>query len=400
MRPVQYTITPQDVEECASAVLQDSIRLKDHGPKCSAALLWQILLYAAARITSVFDACQRLSRAPGDDAVRQALGAGLPPIDELEERLNEGLRACLPRRWLRKTRRWRLGTDLTLIPYHGEPLHDVNEVYRGEAKSGTTHFHAYATCYVVHHGQRYTLAMTRVLRGTPMPEVLRRLLARVRDLGIRPTLLLLDRGFYSVDVVRYLQAARVPFLMPMVLRGRKPSHPRGPSATRVFAARRRSGWDTYSWRNTAGVRATVSVCVAVTCRRRRGTSRVKHGGKRRRSTLVYAYWGFQPSSTTWVRETYRLRFGIETSYRQMNQARIRTCTRDPLLRLLFVGVALILRNVWVWLHMMLLSKPRRGRRELRLESLRLRTMLLWLIHLVETLLGTRDEADAYVPTDS
>ena len=399
MRPGQYTITPQDVEECASTVLQDAIGLKDRGRKCRAALLWHILLCAAARITSIFDACQRLTHAPSDDAVRQALVAGLPPIDELEERLNEGLRACLPRRWLHKTRRWRLRCDLTLIPYHGEPRHDLNEVYRGEAKSGTTHFHAYATVYVVHHGRRYTLAMTRVLLGTPMSDVLCYLLKRVRALGIQPTLLLLDRGFYSVGVVRYLQAARVPFLMPMVLRGRKPGHPRGPSATYVFAAHKRSGWDSYSWRDAAGVRATVSVCVAVTWRRRRGKSRVQHGGKRRRATLVYAYWGFQPPSPTWVRETYRLRFGIETSYRQMNQGRIRTCTRDPLLRLLFVGIALILRNVWVWLHMMLLSAPRRGCRELRLHALRLRTMLLWLIHLVENLLGTKDEADAYVPSN-
>ncbi len=31
--------------------------------------------------------------------------------------------------------------------------------------------------------------------------------------------------------------------------------------------------------------------------------------------------------------------------------RIRTCTRDPLLRLLYVAVALLLpRNIWVWLH--------------------------------------------------
>jgi len=400
MRREQYTITPQDVEECASAVLQDAIGLKDRGRKCRAEVLWHVLLYAAARITSLFDACQRLTQAPSDDAVRQALVAGLPPIDELEERLNDGLRACLPQRWLRNNRRWRLGSDLTLIPYHGEPRHDPNEVYRGEAKGGTTHFHAYATCYVVHHGRRYTLAMTRVLLGTPMPEVLRCLLRRVRALGIRPTLLLLDRGFYSVDVVRYLQAARVPYLMPMVLRGRKPTDPRGPSATYVFAARKRSGWDSYSWQNAARVRATVSVCVAVTWRRRRGKSRVKHAGKRRRATLVYAYWGLQPPSPSWVRETYRLRFGIETSYRQMNQARIRTCTRDPLLRLLFVGIALILRNVWVWFHMMVLSAPRRGRRELRLEVLRLRTMLLWLIHLIENLLGTRDQADAYVPTDS
>ena len=72
MRHGQYTITPQDVEECASTVLQDAIGLKDRGRKCRAALLWHILLYAAARITSIFDACQRLTHAPSDDAVRQA----------------------------------------------------------------------------------------------------------------------------------------------------------------------------------------------------------------------------------------------------------------------------------------------------------------------------------------
>jgi hypothetical protein len=34
----------------------------------------------------------------------------------------------------------------------------------------------------------------------------------------------------------------------------------------------------------------------------------------------------------------------------MNEARIRTRTRDPSQRLLFVGIALVLRNVWVWSH--------------------------------------------------
>lgn len=46
---------------------------------------------------------------------------------------------------------------------------------------------------------------------------------------------------------------------------------------------------------------------------------------------------------------HRKRVGIETSYRPRNEARIKTCTRNPPLRLLFVGVALVLRNVWVWL---------------------------------------------------
>ena len=392
MRPVQYNLTRQDVEECATTILQDAIGLKDQGRKCKASVLWHILLYAAARITSLFDACTRLRNAPGDDAVRKALRASLPSIDELEDRLNAGLVDCLPPRLLGKRRRWRLTIDLTLIPYHGEPQHDPAEVYRGQAKSGTTHFHAYATCYLVHRGRRFTLAKTRVTLGTPMADVLRRLLGRVRAAGIKPQLLLLDRGFYSVEVVRYLQAARVPFLMPAVLRGRRPDDPRGPSATQVFAATRHSGWSTYAWRNAEGQQATVSVCMAVTYRRRRHR-------KRRRITLVYVYWGCQPPSPHWVRETYRQRFGIESSYRQMNQARIRTCTRDPLLRLLFVGIALILRNVWVWLHLEVLSTPRRGQRDLRLDKLPFRTMLLWLIHLVEEVLGVHDATQAYAPTD-
>ncbi len=48
---------------------------------------------------------------------------------------------------------------------------------------------------------------------------------------------------------------------------------------------------------------------------------------------------------TRVKEKYRGRIAIATSYRQMHQGRIRTYVRDPLLRLLFVGIALILRNV-------------------------------------------------------
>src|SRR5262245_52143955 len=74
-------------------------------------------------------------------------------------------------------------------------------------------------------------------------------------------------------------------------------------------------------------------------------------GKRGRQALVYAYGGgLRPGSYPWVKETYRRRFAIETSYRQLRQARIKTSTRDPLRRLLYVAVALILRNVWVWLH--------------------------------------------------
>ena len=79
-----------------------------------------------------------------------------------------------------------------------------------------------------------------------------------------------------------------------------------------------------------------------------------------------------------IREMYRTRFGIETSYRQMHEARIKTCTRDPRLRLLFIGIALVLRNVWVWLHFKLAKKKWSEEPQLFLELLRFREMLLWI----------------------
>lgn len=380
MRRCQYTLTPKDVQLHASHVCQEHLKLKDHGPKCKASLLWAVLFYAAARITSLAAACKALRDAPCDQAVRDALLATLPETHELQRRINRALQGDLPKALRRK--RQPLAVDLILIPYHGEPFADPAEIYRSQPKHGTSHFHAYATAYVIRKGCRYTVALTAVSKGEALDEVLQRLLRQAAKAGVRPRYVLLDRGFYSVDVIRYLQAARYPFLMPVVCRGRKPEHPKGPSGTRVFTTWKRSGWGTYTLTNARKRKATVSICVK--CRNLRGQWK-----RQGRQALVYAYWGLQPSAYQWVHETYRLRFGIESSYRQLHQARIRTCTRQPLLRLLFVAVALILRNVWVWLHREVLALGRRGGR-LDLNQLVFRKMLVWLQHVVEEQLGICD----------
>ena len=95
--------------------------------------------------------------------------------------------------------------------------------------------------------------------------------------------------------------------------------------------------------------------------------------------FLCACWGVCRSPT----DVYRLRFGVETSYRQMNQIQIRTSTQNPALRLLFVAVALLLRNLWAWLHWVVLAESRRGVRVVRLERLRLRVLANWLLHLAE-----------------
>jgi hypothetical protein len=385
MRRPQYTITAKALHEHAAALLQRHLRLRDHGPKCTARAVLLVLFYAAARLVSLAAACTSLRDAPSDQAIRNALKATLPPLFDLQGRLNRALAAELPRSLRR--RRQPLALDLTLLPYHGEALYHPDEVYRSKAKDGTSHFHAYATAYVIRRGRRYTVALDYVLRGEALEDVVRDLLRQVRRAGLQPRYVLLDRGFYSVGVIRYLQAARVPFLMPVPARGRKADHPRGPSGTRVFHLRKRGGWAQYRLRDAAGRTATVGICVK--CRNYRGAWR-RHG----RQTLVYAYWGLVPSSGQWVYETYRLRFGIETTYRQLRQARIQTSTRDPVLRLLLVGLALILRNLWVWLHWEVLAHPHRGGRRLDLDQLPFRQLLLWLQHLAEAVFGIHDELEA------
>jgi hypothetical protein len=381
MRPPHHILDRNRVHRLAAQHLQDHLKFQDYKRKTSAQVLWSLLLAAAARVTSLSNACGRLDEVPSDETARKALLATLPDYATLQQRLNAALAGHVPKAL--RTHLQRLAIDLTLIPYHGQPFRDLDEVYRGQAKSGTSHFHAYATAYVVRKGQRYTVALTGVKKGEPLKDVVQRLLRQAARVGVRPRLLLLDRGFYSVAVVRYLQAARCPFLMPVVCHGRSPKQSGGPTGSYVFRTWKTSGWSDYTLTDAKKRTATVSICVK--CRNYRGQWK-RHG----RQPLIYAYWGYRPPSPDAVCAVYRLRFGIETSYRQMHEGRIRTTTRRPEVRLLYVGIALVLRNLWVWLHYQLLSTPRRGGRVIRLERLQWDTLLLWLLHVAEERFGVAD----------
>jgi len=71
----------------------------------------------------------------------------------------------------------------------------------------------------------------------------------------------------------------------------------------------------------------------------------------------------------------------------MNEARIQTCTRDPRQRLLFVGIALVLRDVWVWIHFRFAKGKYSAEPQLFVELLRFQEMLLWITQIVQKALG-------------
>ena len=362
------TISSSQVQQWALSWLCDAIKLKDHGWKCTATVVWSIVLRAAAQLTSVRAACRDLSNGPSDQAVMTALEAGLPKtLRALENQLHAALTNHIPTR-VRK-RSWPVAIDWHLVPYYGRPLASPNELYRSKPSHGTTKFHAYATACIVWHGVRYTVAATWVRRHETAIVVLRRLLARLRALGLKIRRLLLDAAFYSFPVTTLLQGECIPFLMPAVIRGRRPKP--GNPATGLRAIRRRgAGWYPHVLvRRRQQVR--LSICVAYRS--------YKHhrDGRQKSRKLLFAAWRVHGDPTD-IREMYRRRFGIESSYRQRRQARIVTSSRNPHLRLLYIVVALLLRNLWVWIHEQLLSEGRVEDLTVHLELLRFRRMLDWI----------------------
>lgn len=371
-----HTISSSEVHQWAIEWLVQARLIADHGWLCTATVVWSVVLRGAARMTSICAACCDLANAPSAQALFNALNDGLPKtLSVLERRLNESLTGHLSRTMRRRA--WELAIDWHLVPYYGEPHQSRNEIYYGKPRQGTKQFHAYATACIVMDGQRYTLALTWVRRHESTVTALRRLIDRIRELGLRIRYLLLDRAFFNVPVIEYLQGEQIPFLMPAMFRGRKPKKRRASTGLH-WIKRQPAGWYRHTLKN--GKRqVSIRVCVAYR------THKNRKDGKQVKQKLLFGAWRVGGSPTE-IRSRYRTRFGIETSYRQLRQAKIHTCTRDPRLRLVFVALALMLRNLWVWIHETFLAEGWGSNMTLKLDRLRFKRLLDWIVVTVVSLL--------------
>jgi hypothetical protein len=370
-----HTISAGDVHRWASEWLLEALPLKGPGWKCTAVVVWNIIIRAAARMSSLAAGCRDLSGAPSSQAVFEALDRGLPKtLKALENQLDRLLAGPLPQRWKRAT--WTIAIDWHLVPYYGQPDRSPNELHYGKPTRGTTRFHAYATACIVSRGMRSTLAVTWVRRHESLVTGLKRLLGRIDARGLKIRRILLDRAFFNVPVTEYLQSRQTPFLMPVVFRGRPPKK-KGPRRGLWWIRRQKKGWYSHTLKNGER-RVTIDVCVAYR------THKNRRDGKRTQQKLLFGSWRVSGTPQE-VRQLYRKRFGIETSYRQQRQARIVTCTRDPHHRLLFFVIGLMLRNLWLWIHETRLSVGSGVDRTLELWRLRFRRMLDWLAWQVVTL---------------
>ena len=116
-------------------------------------------------------------------------------------------------------RDFNIAIDLTLSPYHGQPYEDKDEIVRGMPKSGTTHFHGYATVSIVRDDRRYGVALHFIEYGEEMADIVRWLIKRLKMLKIRIRRVFLDKGFCSQPVFKVLHQHKLSYITPIPVRG-------------------------------------------------------------------------------------------------------------------------------------------------------------------------------------
>jgi putative transposase len=71
---------------------------------------------------------------------------------------------------------------------------------------------------MIYKDQRVTLCRTFVRKNDTLPSILRRLFRRLDALNLQAKKLYLDKGFYSIGVIRLLKARGTPFILPAIAR--------------------------------------------------------------------------------------------------------------------------------------------------------------------------------------
>jgi hypothetical protein len=301
-------------------------------PSVTLTQLLDLLLLMAATTRTLFAVTQRYFPFSHETA-RQALHAHLPKTDRLTERLVQALYDVLALARRDRRRLWTVAIDTHSLPYYG--ARSTAGIIGGQKKQGSKSFFSYATAILLHRRRRYTIGLLPLTKSTRPHQIVAALLDQIATHGLLVGGVVLDSGFDSGETLLLLQKRKLSYTVPLRRKGR------GPNRRNTCFAWPHGTIDSVSW-VTETSRKPVTTRVLVWQR----------PGQPQAKVYAFAGWGVATAVAearrAWLgRRRYRQRFGIETSYRQKNQARGWTTSRSVAYRLLLEGVAYLLRQLWV-----------------------------------------------------
>lgn len=186
----------------------------------------------------------------------------------------------------------------------------------------------------------------------------------------------MDKGFCSKPVFKVLNQHKLSYVTPIPVRGKSGG------VRCLFQGKSRK--TNYTFNSPKHGQYTIQ---AVVVKRYAEGRYGRHKSKWFAFAVTGVPVGILPAQ---VFELYRQRFGIESSYRQMNQIRARTSTRNPVIRLLLVGLAFVLFNLYISLRKHLSAALKQPLQLPRRFWLSLRRLALLLSRAIECLWGSTE----------
>ena len=264
--------------------------------------------------------------------------------------------------------------DSTDDPYYGEIVPQNREYVIGSRlKKSTSTFYRYISLYLIEGERKLTLSMLPVRNDMPMLDYIVYFLDIIDRTGLKVKALLLDREFYSVDILSHLMQRNAPFIMPVK---------RQSAIMKEFLSKGRSSRTTKYCMKSQG-KGLVVLTILMVVKYLKGRSR-KHGILRVGYVINNIAW--KPHK---IAKTYERRFAIESSYRMRNTVRARTTTKCPTIRYLLALISMLLKNIWTAIRWKYFTIPKQGPRQVVKDAFRFDHYRLIIWNAIASRLGFR-----------
>jgi putative transposase len=127
----------------------------------------------------------------------------------------------IPDSVLKSGKSYRFAIDYTDDPYYGEiEGENADFVRRTKVKRSTTKVYTYVTLYIIQNGKRFTLAVFPVRNKESKTFSIQQCLDVISAHSNEIKVLCLDRAFYSIDVMNFIEERNISYIIPVVKHGK------------------------------------------------------------------------------------------------------------------------------------------------------------------------------------
>ena len=209
---------------------------------------------------------------------------------------------------------------------------------RSKHEDGTNRFYEYATISIVQDGLRLCVYSRPVTLLDVKVDVVRELMEEAEKRGVKISLLLMDRAFFTTECINLIRGSGMDFITPCVCNARIQG---------AVSSLGKEGALPFSIHdNDSKTEASFTMVVYWSKTKRKLIPFATNIGENAKKLV-----GTIPKE-------YRRRWGIETSFRKVKEVHGRTLSPSPAIRLAYFMTAMILYNLWQTINLKLRDEDR------------------------------------------